>query len=204
MRTEVAPVGARIVDSLPFSIGGTLGNAQALKQEGVQGVALYLGQAKPAQVKACSDAGLGVFGVTFGGAYDGNAAVKQAQALALPMGCCIFLDHEGPATAKAPAAESIGKITAWAAAVRQAGYVPGLYVGVPQNLTSDELWGLPVVRYWRGQGSVRDRMGALAEPSHRGWCMVQAYPSVMCGGVLVDYDMAGHDYLGGTVTWAVP
>lgn len=203
MRAEVAPVGAKIIDSLPFSGGGNAFNAQGLKAAGVQGVALYLGQATPVQVKACNDAGLGVFGVTFGGAYDGVAAVKQAQALGLPVGCCIFLDHEGPKTAITPAAESIQKITAWAAPVRQAGYLPCLYVGVPQNLTSDELWSLPVVRYWRGQGSVRDRNGALSEPSHRGWCMTQAYPSVMCGGVLVDFDMAGHDYQGGTVVWGI-
>jgi hypothetical protein len=74
--------------------------------------------------------------------------------------------------------------------------VPGVYVAPPQQLTSDELWSLRVVRYWKGGGSIRDRNGALAEPAHCGWCLTQMWPSQMCAGMLVDYDAVGEDFRG--------
>lgn len=206
MKTQIAPPGAHVIDSYTFSQSGTTAEAQAFKARGVDAVALYLGMAKPEQVAACLAAGLAVFGVTFGGAFDGAAAVREAKALGLPAGTCLFLDVEGPAIAAAPVDGPTGtkaKIAAWAAAVSAAGYLPCIYVGVPQPFTSDELWHLPVVRYWRGQGSVRDRFGALAEPSKCGWCLTQMWPSAPCGGVSVDHDMAGNDYLSRAVVWAV-
>lgn len=188
------PVGARIVDSLPFSQGGNAAQAAALKAAGVDGVALYLGAASPALAAACLAAGLLVFGVTFGGRYDGAAAVASMHALGMPAGTACFLDVEGdPSLALAPA-DLIGKIDAWADAVAAAGFVPCLYVGVPQPLTSDELYRLRVQRYWRGQGSVRDRHNALAEPTGCGWCMTQMWPSQHCAGELVDFNMVGADY----------
>lgn len=187
------PVGARVVDSLPFSQGGTAAQAASLKASGVDAVTLYLGAAGPDLAKECLDAGLGVMGVTFGGAYDGKAAVAQMKALGLPAGTSCFLDLEGPATMTASVGDLIAKINTWADILAGAGYLPCLYVGVPQPFTSAELYGLRVVRYWRGQGRIVDRNGQLAEPSC-GWCMTQMWPSVFWGGVYVDVDVVGHDY----------
>jgi hypothetical protein len=205
MKLAQAPVGARVVDSLPFSRGGTISSARAMHDAGIHGVALYLGAATPVQVSACLAAGLAVFGVTFGGAYNGAAAVAQAKALGLPVGCSIFLDLEGPEAFKTPAPDLTAKIVDWATTVEKAGYLPCLYVGVPQPLTSAELWHLPVHRYWKGQGLARDRFGAGVEPDHCGWIMTQCWPSVLCGGVLVDHNIVQHDYANGgrSLPWAV-
>lgn len=187
------PVGAKVVDSLAFSTGGTAAQAQAFKAAGVEAVALYIGAAGHDQVKACFDAGLGVFAVTFGNRFSGAATVACVKAWGLPAGTSVFLDVEGPDAMAFSFGDLIAKINAWADDVAAAAFVPGLYVGVPQPLTSEQLYGTRVVRYWRGQGSVRDRSNALAEPS-AGWCMTQMWPSQMCGGVLVDFDMVGQDY----------
>lgn len=74
---------------------------------------------------------------------------------------------------------------------------------MPQPLTSEELYSLKHVRYWRGQGQVRDRHNALAAPAC-GWCMTQEYPSKMRGGISVDDDTIGPDKLGRLPVWAAP
>lgn len=205
MKLIDAPVGAKLVDSLPFSRGGTGLAARAMAAAGAQGVALYLGAASPVQVDACLAAGLGMIGVTFGGAYNGAAAVAQAKALGMPSGWPIFLDLEGPAAYATPIPDLTKSVVDWVAQVKAAGYLPCLYVGVPQPFTSSELWKLPVVRYWKGQGLARDRFGACVEPDHAGWTLTQMWPSVLCGGVLVDYNMVGHDFAAGgrSLPWAV-
>lgn len=201
MKSAPVPVGARIVDSLPFSEGGTAALAAALKASGVEGVALYLGVAKPSLALACTAAGLGVIGVTLGDAFDGAATVTQAKAMLAP-GTSVFLDVEGPTAMAMASGDLIAKINAWADPVLAAGFLAGIYVGVPQPLTSAELYGLRVVRYWHGQGSVRDRNNALAEPSC-GWCMQQAWPSVTRGGVLVDCNQVGADFKTRVPSWTV-
>ena len=235
MKLAPVPVGARMVDSLPFSRGGTPLTAKGMAAEGVQGVALYLGAAGPLQVSAAHAAGLGVVGVTFGGQYNGAAAVAQAKALGMPAGWPIFLDLEAEVVGPQHAAMAMGrpthttmrsmhrsmimralhvnasiddlkkKVIDWVSPVRGAGFLPCLYVGVPQPFTSAELWSLPVVRYWKGQGLARDRFGNTVEPDHCGWSLTQMWPSQMCGGVLVDHNMAGHDYANGGrgLSWAV-
>jgi hypothetical protein len=120
--------------------------------------------------------------------------------MGLPSGGTVWLDVEGTAAFNTPPTELIAIINAWADAVAGAGFMPGLYVGVPQPLTSAELFALHVVRYWRGQGSIRDRFNALAEPAC-GWSMLQCYPQHMRGGVLVDDDMVQEDYRGRLPSW---
>ena len=72
---------------------------------------------------------------------------------------------------------------------------------MPQPLTSEELYALKgITRYWKGQGSQRDRNNSLAEPKGCGWCMTQMWPSYIRYGVLVDANMVGQDYKGRTPT----
>lgn len=202
-RVIPAPVGSRIVDSLPFSQSGTAEQAKALKAAGVDGIALYLGAATRERAEACLDAGLMVFGVTFGNQYNGASAVAQMTALGLPAGTSCFLDVEGKPAYNTPPADLTAKINAWADAVSAAGFVAGLYLAPPQPLNSAELYSTRVVRYWKGGGSIRDRNSSLAEPSGCGWCMTQMFPSVTVGGVLVDHNMVGHDYKGRVPAMAV-
>jgi hypothetical protein len=203
VRAAYAPVGAVVCDSLPFSQSGTAAQAAELRASGVDALACYLGVLSPARLALILDAGLGYVPVSLAGEYEDGPVDELAQlrALGIPSGVVVWLDLEGMRAFRADPETLIAKIDAWADAIAAAGYVPGLYVGVPQPLTSAELTALHVVRYWRGQGSIRDRHNALAEPGP-GWCMVQFYPSVTRGGVLVDANMVGQDYRARVPTWA--
>ncbi len=187
------PVGARVVDSLPFSQGGTAAQAVALKSAGIDGIALYLGVASRAVCDDALAAGLLVWGVTLAGRYDGLRAALHAKSLGLPAGTTLFLDVEGNDAWETPPAELITNINAWARSVSAAGYQPGIYVGAPQPLTTAELTALGTVRYWKGQGRCVDRTGALAEP-RPGWCVYQTFPSRMWAGVWVDVNIVGQDF----------
>lgn len=205
---EPIPVGARLFDSLPFSLGGDASGAAALVapdaaagRGGADGIVGYLGtmtQARAAEVLA---AGMGLLMTTVACAWDGAAAVAQARAIGYPVGCCVVLDVEDQESLDLGAAGLAAKIAAWAATVKSAGYVPSIYVGVPQPLSSEELWRLPVVRYWRGCGRIVDAADQLAEPSGCGWCMTQAWDSIVHNGIKVDANISGLDYLGRSMIW---
>lgn len=197
------PVGSRLIDSLPFSQSDGR-QAAALKADDVDGVALYLGVASAACVTACLAAGLGVVGVTLAAHYDGAAAVAAAKASGMAPGTTLLLDVEGMPAYNTPPDQLIAKINAWADAVAAAGYMPGIYLGSPQPLTSDELTHLRVVRYWRAPARVVDRFGKLAEPAS-GWCMFQAWPSLMWrkSGVFVDVDFVYEDFRGRVPSWTI-
>jgi len=207
MRTESAFVGAVVVDSLPFSQSGTAAQALALRQAGAHALAGYLGAMNPARLSFILAAGMAYVPVTFAGEYeDGpNDEIGQLKALGIPSGTSVFLDLEGMKAFKTDPAALIAKINAWADGVSAAGFVPSLYVGVPQPLTSEELWKLRVRGYWRGQGSIRDRSNALAEPGGCGWMMTQMFPSRNLGTppTWVDCNMIGADYKGRTPAWVV-
>jgi hypothetical protein len=195
LKISDVPVGAVVADSLPFSSAGNLLQAQALKAAGVNVVVGYLGIINAARLGCILTAGMGAWFVTTAGQYDGAVVVKSLQALGLPKGVSVFLDLEGLTAFHADVPTLIAKINSWAAAILAAGFIPGLYVGSPQPLTSDEMWRLSVQRYWRGQGRIDDRNNALAEPTG-GWSVTQFYPSVIAGGVLIDKNMVGQDYHG--------
>lgn len=199
---ESVPVDSRVADSLPFSQGGTPKLAAGLAASGVDAFAGYLGAVTPAILAAVLTSGMGFIPVTFGGAYNNGFADELAQLrnLGIPGGATVFLDMEGLAAAHEDPVTLIGKVNAWADGITAAGYLAGLYAGVPQPLTSDELWKLRVSRYWKGQGSLRDRNNQLAEPTGCGFCMTQMYPSVVRAGVLVDCSMVGQDFKGRTPT----
>lgn len=207
MRAEPSYVGAVVVDSLPFSQGGTVAQAVGLREAGAAALAGYLGAVTPERLAVVLAAGLAFIPVTFAGEYnDGpNDEVGQLRALGIPEGTSVFLDLEGLKAFREDPAGLIAKINAWADGIAAAGYVPCLYVGVPQPLTSAELYALRVRGYWRGQGSIRDRANALAEPTGCGWMMIQMFPSKNYGepATWVDMNMIGADYKGRVPIWVV-
>lgn len=212
MKTERAWVGARGVDSLPFSHGGTAAQACALKASGVDFLVGYLGAINSGRLGAVIDAGLAFMPVTFAGEYfDGPAdEVSQLRALDIPPGCTVWLDLEGEKTAKHPAPDLIGKIDAWARAIAAAGYEPGLYIGSPQPLTAEELGRLAVVRYWKAPSRVVDRYGVatdtpMSKGQPLGFCMFQMWPQGMWKntGVFVDSNIIGQDFRGRVPAWVV-
>ena len=202
MNVAPVPVGSRIFDSLPFSIGGTVEEACLIRSQGYDGFVGYLGAIHADLTNAMFTAGMGVMAVTFGSAYDGPAAVKQLKTAGLPPGVTVFFDCEGKQAYNTPPAQLAAAINDGAKCLQDAGYLAGLYLGSPQPLTSEELTDLAVTRYWHGQGRCVDRFGKLAEPLS-GWCMWQMWPSVTVSGVLVDANIVGQDYRQRVPSWAV-
>lgn len=194
-KSAIAHVGARGTDSLS-AIDKT--HALNLKASGIDFCVRYIHSVTPDEVEAILSVGLAFFPVTFAT----PPYAPPPPGLQLPLGTTVFLDLEGPSLLSTPVPVIQQRVADWAKAVAQAGYQPGLYVGAPQPLTSHELYALPVVRYWHGQGRCVDRTGALAEPTC-GWCMTQLYPSVTWGGLWADISFIGQDYKGRLPMWAI-
>jgi hypothetical protein len=213
VRVVEAPPGSLVLDSLGFSEGGTLADARALRQTGASAVAVYIDIVTAERIGFILQVGMAVVPVTFGrppSRWDADRDLSRMRALALPVGATVFLDVEGEEVMPdaVPVDQVKGGIATWAGKMRAAGEMPGIYVGEPQPLLGLELWELPVVRYWKGQGRCVDRRYrladgtyALAEPTGSGWNMVQAYPSVVRGGIEVDLSITTADYLGRSIMW---
>ncbi len=210
MKIERAFVGARVIDSLPFSEGATGNSALALKASGVDGVVSYLSVINASRLAHILDAGLAWMPVTLAGEYEDGAEDELAQLaqLGVPKGATVWLDLEGLKAYRSDPLALQGKLTHWARRILAGGWMPGLYVGAPQPLTSGELYSLPFVRYWWGLGRCVDRFGKLAEPTC-GWTMVQQYHGQKLGmmwkdtGVFVDTNGVQCDYHGRLPVWVV-
>jgi hypothetical protein len=210
MKVENAFVGARVVDSLPFSQAGTAAQAAALKASGVDGFIGYLGAVTRERLAIVLAAGLGFMPVSLAGEYEDGAddEVAQLKALGIPSGVTVWLDLEGLKAWKSDPAQLIAKLTAWAQKIAAGGWLPGLYVGAPQPLTSRELYVLPFVRYWWGLGKPIDRHGALVYPDC-GWCMIQQWHGEPNGmmwkdtGVFVDTNGVQRDHKNRPPTWLI-
>lgn len=177
MRVEQAFSGARGVDSLPFSMGGTQRQAVTLATTGMEFFVGYLGAMNPTRLALVLNTGMAFMPVTFAGEYLDGAKdeIAQLKALAIPAGCTVWLDLEGIGAWNTPAAQLIALIEAWAKDIVAAGYVAGLYVGAPQPLTGKQLYALKgITRYWLGIGRCVGKDGLDAYPDC-GWCMRQEW-----------------------------
>lgn len=196
MKALVCTPGTVMVDSYPYSLQP--GNFDVIS--GAADVFCgYINILDPTGPSAFAAKGISFHPVTTAGEYKDGAddEVRWLKAAGLPKGIHVSLDLEGPATVtRDDPKETIRLVTEWGARIAAEGYIPSLYVGAPQPLTSEELWRLPNFRlYWRGMGSTRDRYGHLAEPTRCGFAITQVYPSTLLGGKLVDYNIIGQDYL---------
>lgn len=188
-----AAVGARGLDTI-----AAIGPAQAsrLKSAGYDFAVRYLGSVTDIEVKTLNEAGIAVMGVTYGGAFDGAAAVVNAREKAkLPPNTTLWLDLEGQEGHRT-AADITHAVNSWADTVAAAGYNPGLYVGAGCVLDAAALAKLKPSRYWRSCSYV-------PKPSE-GWCMLQLSPPnrVVCG-VQIDIDVIEADYRGRVPNWCV-
>jgi hypothetical protein len=210
MKVASAFVGARVVDSYPYSIGGTKAQAEALKASGVDAFVGYLGKINATRLGYLLDAGLAFMPVTIAGEYEDGAddELSQLKALGIPAGATVWLDLEGQKAWGTDPKVLTAKIEAWAAKIVAAGYVAGLYVGAPQPLTGAELYALKgITRYWLGIGRCVDRTGDDAYPKC-GWCMRQDWHNQPAGGfmwrntgVFVDTNGVQCDHFGRLPTW---
>lgn len=205
---KAATVGALGADTIqPIT---TRAVADALRGAHVDYIVRYLGSLSSPEIDVILQSSLAVMPVTYSrssgwqpsgdlGALDAKHHVAECDAIGIPKGATVWLDLEGPG---GHAQDVIDHVTNWANIVRGSGYDPGLYCGWGTLLTSEELYQLPVDRYWKSQSRVTDSAGQLAEPKC-GWCQYQLFPSVMRGGVWVDLNVIQEDNQTRLPTWVV-
>ena len=188
-----ATIGARGFDTIT-----AIGPAQAsrLKSAGYDFAVRYLGSLSDMEVKTLNEAGIAVMGVTYGGAFDGAAAVVNAREKAkLPPGTSLWLDLEGQDRHRT-GADITTAANAWYDTVAAAGYLPGLYVGSGCVLDAGGLYRLKFTRYWRS-------CSLVPKPSC-GWSCIQLYPpNQVVAGVQIDIDVIESDYRGRVPAWCV-
>lgn len=214
MKARKAWPGARLVDSFPYSVGGTRDQAFALARTGVDALAGYVGVITRQRIDWLHEAGVGFLAVTRAGAFT-NGAFDELAWLArvgYPRGADAFLDMEGLTAYHTDPMVLIDELNAWFRPMQSAGFGAGLYLGEPQPLTSTEVQALACTRYWLGIGTPRDRKNELVWPS-RGWCILQGYHGEVSGrqdgmfwkdtGVLIDPNMVVADHRKDLPTWAV-
>jgi hypothetical protein len=127
------------------------------------------------------------------GQNDGEEAVANAETIGFPVGVNVWCDVEGVSATALPS-DVIEYCVAWFEAVSAAGYIPGLYVGAGELLTSQQLDALPFQHYWRSPSRVPDI------PS-RSYQVFQLFPSVAVNGITIDFDVTKNDTKGGAALW---
>lgn len=199
-----APIGAKAFDTVARV---TAGQAAALYSAGFRVAFRYAVSITVGELADLTGAGHLVSFVMYSPpegytphAADAVSAASRAcaalHALGVPSGIVVWIDAEGMGGTPD---ERIAYINAAADTIIGAGFIPGLYVGAGVGLTSGELFGLHVHRYWKSLSRVVDRNGQLAEPAC-GWCCVQGFPpNVTVEGVQVDCDEVFEDYAHRTV-----
>jgi hypothetical protein len=130
------------------------------------------------------------------GKLHGRRAADNARAVGFPDNVNLWMDLEGIADGW-PAQNVIDHCNAWYDVVESAGYVPGIYVGMPCGLTGDQLFSnLKFQHYWRSLS------GSTPDIPTRGYQMIQSGVGNQ-SGVDVDLDVTQRDQLGGNAQWLI-
>ena len=127
------------------------------------------------------------------GEADGENAASNAQEVGFPPGINVWCDVEGVISTATPQ-DVIDYCQAWYGAVYNAGYVPGLYVGSRAQLSGEQLYQLSFQHYWKSQSNV-------PEIPHRGYQLIQLFPSITAHGIAIDVDVTQPDNAGGQAQW---
>jgi hypothetical protein len=132
-----------------------------------------------------------------GTAY-GQAAAANAAAAGLPPGVSLWLDLEGVASGTS-AQVVVMYCNAWYDVVAAAGYLPGLYVGVGQVLTGEQLYhDLKFHYYWTPTSQYVPTIAV------RGSCLRQTINAGFeLDGIAYDEDTTIADTSGHTPVWLV-
>jgi len=204
-RVVPIPVGTLIVDT---EAKLTVARCQALKAAGVGCVSRYaplpgnsaVFDLDAAEVQAVmSVPGLGLYVVqhvlnpgwtasTELGQQQASHAAAHCIACGVLPGTTLEWDCEETASGVDAVAQHG---TAWWESCKTGGYHPMVYQGAGVPFTaSDWFRRLPFEAYEKSQSDV-------PAPAHRGWCVIQAFPSSTCAGLSVDFAIAQRDYMGG-------
>lgn len=168
----------------------------------------------PSELVALLTAGLGVMAVqhvalpgwvptqALGDRY-GDIAGEEAGRAGLMYGTTVWCDLEGVARGVLHQ-QTIDYCNAWCAAVRSAGYDPGLYVGDSPGLSSSELYHrLRFRRYWAAYNLNRDQIPAVRGVQLRQHAATATdYPVDI--PYEIDVNLIGRDRLGDTPILILP
>ena len=181
------------------STGHDLAFYEAAKAQGKEWVALdVMSQGWDVDFKNALEAGLtclffqGYWAPAFSDPAEAisraNYGVDQLKTIGVPKGASLVLDFE---SVDVDEEEAILWVNAWSKAVDDAGYVPGIYVGVPQPISSANLYdALPYIsHYWKSCS------GSAADVAVRGYQIIQDACGQSIDGVAVDFDTATEDNL---------
>jgi hypothetical protein len=132
------------------------------------------------------------------GTVNGNRAISGARTAGFPDNMNLWMDLEGIADGW-PAQSVIDHCNAWYDVVEAAGFVPGLYVGLPCGLTGDQLYSsLKFHHYWRSEST-----SSPAIPV-RGYQVIPSLSTTPADlGFEIDPDVTQRDNLGGNAQWLV-
>lgn len=122
-----------------------------------------------------------------------GSAVYYALKADYEKGAIIWLDWESVTLS---AAASAHWIDAWAKAIAAGGYVPGLWVGEPQPLTSEQLWLLPNIQHYG-----RTSSASVPTVANRGYQLIQTAEGDSYDGQPVDMDTLVPDQKGGVAPY---
>lgn len=170
----------------------SLGEAQALYTAGFRFAGRYVTSVTTNELTEILQSGLACTLFSYANSFDPSDEIAALKRLQIPHETVVWLDVEGVTD---DAITLQARINTWARAMKQAGYIPGMYAGAQALLTSKELYDLAVNRYMKSCSRVSDRHGAIAEPQC-GWCMVQCACDVERQGLEVDVDFVFADYTG--------
>ena len=205
-RLRLVPMGGavtlRAVRAIPSATNLTWGvdtlstvtkqSAIALVAKGCAFRGGYLFDVTPEEIADQVSVGLAFVPIARAMYLNGPACVSRLAQLGIPPGVTIWCDVEGEGL---EIADVTTRVNAWASAIQKAGFEAGMYVGAGCPLTSSQLTGLAVTRYWHS-------CSRALEPS-RGYCMRQLRPDdVYVAGIKVDVDIVELDYNGDLPTFA--
>lgn len=189
---------------------------QKFKSQGYDGAIRYIGWGKYAndpgdltkdEMNAIFQSGLGLMVVQHCrasgwvptaamGKQDAQTAVSELSNIGAPNFICVWLDLEGVKSGT-PKQQIIDFCNAWYNEIKSSGYVPGIYIGFNNFLTSSDLfYSLNFQHYWRSLSTVPD----VAE---RGYQMEQSGVAGYVNGITIDLDKVFIDRKGDSIVyWA--
>jgi hypothetical protein len=160
----------------------------------IEFVARYVDSLTADEVARIHAVGYSILPLTYANEFDPGPRLQKLAALGCPLGVTTILDVE---SVNLPAADTIARINAWAAAFKGAQRDPGGYVGAGSGLTAEQWFALAIDRYMRSC--------SLVSTPGEGFCVLQLFPpdQHLGEGLVVDWDVVEQDFERRTPTlWA--
>lgn len=129
------------------------------------------------------------------GIEHGKNAAANAGAAGIPAGVNLWLDLEGVA-GSCVSTDVLAYCGDWYGAVKDAGYLPGIYVGAACIVDDLQLYDLPFQHYWKS-------LSHTPAVAHRGYQMVQTACDPADPLLDYDIDVIDADALGGLPVWLI-